>query len=255
MRISDPQLMPPPAKPRWCDFAADRFLTALLAVEGLLLLSERFRWPALDKGHTVVIAVVAVGVALFVMLLYFVASLLFGWHFRFTIRSLLLLIVVIAVVCGWLANEARWANKQRETLKEIDRWEYAGHGYKLDQGDSLTYLLRGMLGDDFFASVPWLYLGGPQAEDAALAHVHELSQLRRLTLDYAQITDAGLEHLKELAQLDQLDLLHCPKVSDFGLEHLKRLSRLRELALYGTPVTDEGVRKIQQALPNCRIER
>ena len=41
--------------------------------------------------------------------------------------------------------------------------------------------------------------------------------------------------------------------TDAGLEHLKGLSNLQELYLGKTQVTDEGIKKLQQALPNCEI--
>ena len=45
------------------------------------------------------------------------------------------------------------------------------------------------------------------------------------------------------------------RVTDAGLVHLGRLSRLRMLQLTGTTVTAAGVKKLQKALPKCRIIR
>ena len=42
-------------------------------------------------------------------------------------------------------------------------------------------------------------------------------------------------------------------ITDAGLEHLKGLTNLEELDLRWTKVTDAGVAKLQQALPNCEI--
>jgi hypothetical protein len=42
-------------------------------------------------------------------------------------------------------------------------------------------------------------------------------------------------------------------ITDDGLVHLKDLTRLKELRLYHTQVTDEGVKKLQEALPKCEI--
>lgn len=45
------------------------------------------------------------------------------------------------------------------------------------------------------------------------------------------------------------------EVNDTRLEQLKGLSQLRELHLIGTAVTDDGVKRLQLALPNCKIVR
>ena len=44
-----------------------------------------------------------------------------------------------------------------------------------------------------------------------------------------------------------------PDVTDVGLKRLKGLIKLRRLDLHNTKVTDEGVRELQAALPNCEI--
>ena len=49
--------------------------------------------------------------------------------------------------------------------------------------------------------------------------------------------------------------LNNTKVTDAGLVHLKGLSKLQTLFLQGTKVTDAGVKKLQAALPKCRISR
>ena len=43
-------------------------------------------------------------------------------------------------------------------------------------------------------------------------------------------------------------------MTDAGLEHLKGLMQLQRLVLRNTKVTDAGVRDLQKALPNCKIE-
>ena len=96
-------------------------MIGLLVVEGLLWLSERYRWFWFNekKGWTVLIAVAVVGVTMLVMLLWFIASLLFRWRFQFSIRSLLVLTVAVAVPCSWLAVEMKAARKEREAAAAI----------------------------------------------------------------------------------------------------------------------------------------
>ena len=44
------------------------------------------------------------------------------------------------------------------------------------------------------------------------------------------------------------------RVTDAGLVHLKGLTRLQVLDVSSTQVTDGGVQKLQQSLPNCGIK-
>ncbi len=99
----------------------DRLAIGLLILECLLWLSERYRWFFLNehKGWTVLIALAAVGVALLLVGLWFVASLSFHWRFQFSILSLLLLFVVVSIPCGWLAARRKEAQWQKEVLEAL----------------------------------------------------------------------------------------------------------------------------------------
>ena len=90
--------------------------------------------------------------------------------------------------------------------------------------------------------------------NAGFAHLRVLVQLERLDMDFSTITDAGLDHLKGLKRLRHLSLSKT-RITDAGLERLRSLSELESLDLTGTRVTDAGVKKLQQALPNCGVER
>jgi len=68
----------------------------------------------------------------------------------------------------------------------------------------------------------------------------------------AGIGDSDLRPLKELGWVYGVDLRRT-QITDSGLEFLTELDRLEELYLEGTKVTDEGVKKLRQALPNCKI--
>jgi membrane protein YdbS with pleckstrin-like domain len=104
----------PTPKPRWFYPTPSWLIVALLVVEGLLWLSERFQWFDFHKGYAVLIAVVAVGATILVMLFWFLVSVVIHRRFRFSIWSLLLLTVAIAIACGWLWWERELARRQRE---------------------------------------------------------------------------------------------------------------------------------------------
>ncbi len=95
----------------------DFFVLMLLAVDGLWLVFEPFKW--LPKGWTVLMAIATVGAGLAILSLWFMASLLFRRLFQFRLRSLLLLVVVIAMPFSWLAVERRRAKQQEEDVEAI----------------------------------------------------------------------------------------------------------------------------------------
>lgn len=90
--------------------------------------------------------------------------------------------------------------------------------------------------------------------DEGLGRLAGLRQLRTLHLNGSQITDAGLQHLNRLPQLQLLDLSDT-RITDAGLEHLRGLRPLERLNLTRTKVSDDGVKRLEEALPNCEIDR
>ncbi len=229
-------------KRRWFCPTPGWLILALLAVEGLLWLSERFQWFGFNhhKGWTVLIAVASVAVAMLLMLLWFVVALVFRLRFQFSIRSLLVLVVAVALPFSWLAVEMKKAREQEEAVAigKLDgfvgyAWAYDNHtpdGKWLSSAQPPEPAwLRNSLGDAFFSDVVFLCI--LHATDSDLAQLKRLKYLQGLALDHTQITDVGLAHIAELAQLRQVSLLNCTKI------------------------TDKGVKQLERALPNCEIVR
>ncbi len=84
--MTDPAAKPQPC---WFQLTPGRFVLALLAVEVLLWLSERFGWLAWHKGYAVLTGVAVVGLAMLLILGWFVVALVFRRRFQFSLRSLL----------------------------------------------------------------------------------------------------------------------------------------------------------------------
>jgi len=271
-----------PSKPkrRWYHLRPPGFFVALLIAEGLLLLSERFRWFAFNekKGWTVLIAVGVAGLAVLIVLLSFGIRWVAGRRVRYSLRTLLLFMVVLTVPLGWFARETHRAKRQREVVGAIHK---AGGGVFYDYEFDETGLpipgaqptgpmwLRKSLGDDFFCDVIWVNLRATQVADVAIERLkgltslkwlsleetdvtgegfedsRGLTSLRSLYLDNTQVTDTGLKHL--LKGLTSLEELHVgdTAVTDAGLEHVKGLTSLRWLVLSDTQVTDAGIEHLK----------
>ena len=104
---------------RWFDPSPGRTLLAVLAAEGLLWLWERFRWFPFDhhKGWAVVNAVGVLGGP--AADAPSAGRSAFRWRFQFSLRSLLLLPVGVAIPFSWLATQMRAAGEQREVVKDV----------------------------------------------------------------------------------------------------------------------------------------
>lgn len=241
----------PELRPRWYHLTPDRLILALLSVEGLLWLSEQFQWFPFNehKGWTVLIAIASIGVFLLLMLGWFFAALIFRLRFQFSIRSLLVLTVAVALPFSWLAVEMKKAREQQAAVEWIQglrgsvEYEYefssSGNYVVSKRSPGATWLCK-PLGDYFFACVTQVWLdNSPSVTDAGLEHLTQLTHLRDLWLDRTQATDAGLVNLKGLTRLHQLDL-RGTQVTDAGLEHLKVLTQLERLHLGCTSMAPES---------------
>ena len=236
-----------------------------MAIEALLLLSERFCWFPFNhhKGWAVLIALASVVAMLLLAFLWFVVALVFRWRFQFTIRSLLALMVAVAVSCSWLGTEMRKAKVQRTAVDALRR--VGGTAQDDSYGTApAPYWILHLLGDDFFTTVDLVDLSHTKATDSVLQSLEELPELCLLDLGGTHVTDAGLKHLRGLARLRFLKLsdtaitgtglqyiegliqVEClyaerSKLTDAGLEHLAQLKKLETLDLSGTRITDAGL--------------
>lgn len=167
------------------------------------------------------------------------------------------MVVVISVGLSWFTVRMKRAKRQHAAATTIV--SLSGLVLYDDQPDELTavptvspvpHWLRHLLGDDFFHTAVHVVA----FNDATMEAVGELPETRRLDFVGSPATDAGLVHVRRLSRLEKLNLSDT-QITDAGLEHLHGLTQLRELCLRGTGVTNEGVSRLQQALPNCKIER
>ncbi len=121
-----------------------------------------------------------------------------------------------------------------------------------------------------------LHLSGTQVCDEDMDQIRKLTKLIELRLDRTRITGAGLARLTELPRLDNLSLRETPivnpdmevlaqfagltavdlsytAISDDGLRAFEGMNRLQELNVANTNVTPEGIQRLRQHVPSCRI--
>ena len=260
MSETEPQPAEPTHKLHWLHPTPGRCPAALLIVELLLWLSERFQWFGFNhqKGCTVLISVAMMGGAILAMLVWFMVALVFRWRFQFSIRLLLVLAVAVATPFSWLAVEMKKAREQRDAVAAFEKLD-GSVAYECEfdwLGDPVSVRTSwpvGLFGFDFFWSLTGVDFWCRPITDSDLKNFKGLLDIRSLGLGGTKIADTGLECLEGAVELQTLDLRNT-QVTDAGLAHLIKLTAPRYLELRDSMVTDEGVRTLQQALPRCKIE-
>ena len=219
---------------RWFHFKPGRLVIVPLIVDGLFWLSEHFQWFGFNahKGWTVLIAVASVSVFLLAVLSWLILARLWGLRFQFSLRSLLVLTVAVALPFSWLGVEMKKSREQNAAVEKIEKvggQVFYGDWWAKRGRPSGTAWLLDILGDDFFAEVD------------------------EVCLDATNVTDAGLENLRGLTAIRMLELRGDSLVSDTGLENIRGLSKLKYLNLGGTYVSDAALEKLGglTALETC----
>lgn len=193
------------------------------------------------------------------------------WWFRFSLRSLLLLITLFAVWLGVMTHRAR---EQARAVRVIEkRGGRVVYDYELNSQSGRIpdarppgpQWLRWLIGRHFGTSVVEVDLaaGGLAVTDEDLAVLRSLPRVRVLNLARTGITDAGLEHLSNLNDLSYLCLVRCridgsglrhvrhlpidglnlnwTQLKDANLEHVGAMTRLGSLTMQDTPITGRGL--------------
>ncbi len=125
------------------------------------------------------------------------------FQFQFTLRTLLLLMLLASSAFSWLGIRYQRSTRQTEVLAELQEYRpnvlYRG-GYVTD----LSFL--------------W---SPSRPRDEDLVHLNRLTKLEELDLRHAPVTDAGLVHLQNLTKLERLDL-RGTQVTEEGVRRLQQ---------------------------------
>jgi len=156
---------------------------------------------------------------------------------QFSLRSILVLTGVLAVLIAWLGPKFYFAYEQRQAVAAIlasggqVAYDYQAAGEQEPPGPKW---LRRLIGDDFFQRIDVVSFRGQNISDANLKSLSGMTDLHRLSIYSPIVTDAGLEHLKGVTGLRELYIT--ANVTDAGMVKLKPLTKLTTLACSRFPV-------------------
>ena len=148
-------------------------------------------------------------------------------RFQFTIRTLLLLVLVVSLGGSWLAVERARVQKTNEIVQNLDR---RGALVVEDLGLVRDGWFSALIGNDQSVTVVEIWGSGSDLADSDSADIRDFSNLRTISLSETDVTDRGLFCLVELPSL-------------------------RRVFVDGTAVTDAAVARFQELRPQVRIPR
>jgi hypothetical protein len=169
-----------------------------------------------------------------------------GRWLRFSLRSLLILMLLFAIPCGWVAKRMREKRLEHEAIAEMA--EHGGHLLEYYVGSpptksSFIVWLEGWLGEGFFTTMTKLSLDGPMT-DGGFEQVANCRSLKEIWVNNAELTANGLLPLKDLHELELIDLDNCSKTAT-DLEFLDGMPRLNYLGLAWFYPTEAGWERIK----------
>jgi len=168
---------------------------------------------------------------------------------QFSLKTLLGAMFAACLLMGWVAYKRGQAAEQQRAFQLIlDKHGATNFGPESTRSPWVQWIL----GADVAGDGGCVEIGRSDLNDADLAQLTSLRQIRRLALNHTQVTDRGLVHLKKLSHLRYLGLDET-QISDDGLESLHACHSLEFLSLYDTQTTPAGVERLRTALPQLNV--
>lgn len=269
-------------------------LIALLAGEAVALLmlavvaisSLVYAWNLQSRMFDVAKGLVAIVLAAHVgYAIYRTAKAAYRRNFQFSLRALLLAVAVVALLLGTLGQQVQRCHRLRRVLN-------SGATFLHGPTDKPMRMRRGgwlesRLGFDPLRSITAVEVRTDQALLDMAAHAEYFPDLEVLVLCTPMITDAGLagaDRLGQLPRLHRVALVDCTALTDSGfarlcrwshvesltirrsndtssdcmtaaaLRHLEEMKQLKKLVLVNMLANEEGLERLERALPNCRTK-
>jgi hypothetical protein len=172
--------------------------------------------------------------------------------FRFSLRTLLITMTVLAI---WLGLYVKSFRERRAAVAAVDQLE----GW-LSIKTIVPTWLQSFVSDEkyFWRPVAVRFNPAHPISDDQLRsmtpHMLKFADLTYLNLYRSHVTDAGLANILSFAdRLYSLDIRDTA-ITDDGIAYLQQLPKLIVLRISGSKITTEGVNKIRSSMPNCNVD-
>jgi hypothetical protein len=171
-----------------------------------------------------------------------------------SLRTLFVVVAVFAIALGLFTIRRDRAKRQQIAVSKIQT--LSGGGVVYDRAGDLSWINDG--------TSSTIYIREPSLPPPRPLAV-PLSLQRWLGFDFfANVLEVGSWHFsgrdedlalfQSIPKIQRIDFISAPHITDGGLPHLAKLKHLKYLRLGGSQISDAGVRKLKESLPNCEVE-
>ncbi|MCA9147645.1 MAG: hypothetical protein KDA92_00030 [Planctomycetales bacterium] len=156
---------------------------------------------------------------------------------RFTLKSLLLLVALSAVLLAWKALELRRQIARRAIVADI---QMAGGHVTFAEDESGKPIDR----------VRRLYLANTKLEDSILNRLWLLSESPVVSFNSTSFSDAQVHYLDDFDNLTELKL-NGTRISPDGIRHLSEKHDITRITLYHTTFKADDQQLLIELFPNA----
>lgn len=190
---------------------------------------------------------------------------------RYSLRFLLLLLLVTALIGGWAARIRDRGTRQRQFIeagRAISGFEGPLYDYQVEfRDDGWSFAeqfdrepppyppwVYDRVGPELLHKIVAVWVLYPDDDAAALLPLTELDSIRALKAEWTTWFDRDVEHLLEFRDLEYLDL-QAGNMTDEGLLRLAEFPKIKviEIELLGTNLTEAGIEALRARRPDCLI--
>jgi Leucine-rich repeat (LRR) protein len=202
------------------------------------------------------------------------------WLPRWTIRTLLVVMAVIAVPLAWIGESVRRVRHRVAVARafneagakarhaEIERlaeeieplWDeiLIGNWRSVDAVEFSAEPPSSVHDDLFqqircFPNLESVWLRGQPVTDRGLESLRGMVQLGDLSIEACNISDATMQIVASLTNLSELRLRAVP-ITDSGLQQIRSLPKLTSLTVHFTRVSPAAIENLRRAMPDCEID-
>ena len=202
---------------------------------------------------------------------------------QFSIRSILAILTVLALVLSLHSYRQTSANRQIAAISEIRRLGgFTYYCYVQDENwnpGKKTYpdWLENKVGQDYLYAIDAFVINSRPNADPAIEIAATLPALRLVKLPGCKITDNSIKPLAKLKRLEWLELFATPvtddcmdtisrirslktldlrrtNVTDNSIDDIVNLPHLRNLYIGKSAISEEGVGRIRKRMPKCNVD-